>query len=367
MLKGTLRTLRYARSWSTGADVTVEETVIQRDGEEVPATLVLPVQGRGPWPAWIALGGISRMGRHHPQLVRFTSALASSGAAVIVPEIPEWRRLELAPSPTAPTILGCVDMLSTRPEVRPGKVGLIGFSFGAPQLAIAAAREDIEPHIAGIALFGGYCSLERTLGCMFTGDHEWEGTRHEVEPDPYGRWVVGANHLTDIPGMEDAGDVAEALYALACAASGDRVAAWEPYHDPLIMGLRSALPEDKQAIFDLFATASGDERPPREARLDMAHRLAEACRRAEPLLEPTPYLSGVRVPTRLIHGRGDRLIPYTECLRLSEKLPAEARNGRTVTGLFSHTADRREGTSFGRAWEKVTFLGTLHGLINTVA
>lgn len=367
MLTRTLRTLRYARSWNTGADVNVEETVIQRDGEEVPATLVLPAQGRGPWPAWIALGGISRMGRHHPQLVRFTSALASSGAAVIVPEIPEWRRLELAPRPTAPTILGCVDMLSSRPEVRPGKVGLIGFSFGAPQLAIAAAREDIEPHIAGIALFGGYCSLERTLGCMFTGDHEWEGTRHEVEPDPYGRWVVGANYLTDVPGFEDAGDVAEALFTLACAASGDRVAAWEPYHDTLISDLRSALPENKRAIFDLFATASGEERPAREDRLEMAHWLAEACRRAEPLLEPMPYLSRVRVPTRLIHGRGDRLIPFTECLRMSENLSAEARNGRTVTGLFSHTADRREGSSLGQAWEKVTFLGTLHRLINTVA
>lgn len=367
MLKGTLRTFRYARGWNTGADVKVEETVIQRDGEDVPATLVLPAQGRGPWPAWIALGGISRMGRHHPQLVRFTSALATTGAAVIVPEIPEWRRLQLAPKPTAPTIRGCVDTLSTRPDVRPGKVGLIGFSFGAPQLAIAAARPDLEPHIAGIALFGGYCSLERTLGCMFTGDHEWEGTPHEVVPDPYGRWVVGANHLTDIPGLEDAGDVAEALFALACAASGDRVAAWEPYHDTRIGELRSALPERKRAIFDLFVTTSGDERPPREDRLDMAHRLAEACRRTEPLLEPTPYLSGVRVPTRLIHGRGDRLIPFTECLRLSESLPAEARNGRTVTGLFSHTADRREGTSLGQAWEKVTFLGTLHGLINTVA
>jgi pimeloyl-ACP methyl ester carboxylesterase len=367
MLKGTLRTVRYARGWNAGADVKMEETLIRRDGEEVPATLVLPAQGRGPWPAWIALGGISRMGRHHPQLVRFAGALATSGAAVVVPEIPEWRRLELAPQPTAPTIRGCVDMLRERPDVGPGKVGLIGFSFGAPQLAIAAAREDLEPHIAGIALFGGYCSLERTLECMFTGDHEWEGARHEVVPDPYGRWVVGANHLTDVPGLEDAGDVAEALFALACAASGDRVAAWEPYHDTLIRDLRSALPERRKAIFDLFATASTEERPAREARLDMAHRLAEACRRVEPLLEPTPYLSDVRVPTRLIHGRGDRLIPFTECFRLSEGLPEAARSGRTVTGLFSHTADRREGSSLGQAWEKVTFLGTLHGLLSTVA
>src|SRR5690606_13815038 len=163
-----------------------------RGGVRIPATLILPTRRPGPLPAWIALGGISRMGRFHPQLMRFAEALASSGAAVVVPEIPEWRNLEVAAGPAAPTVRGCLDLLRTRREVCPGKVGLIGFSFGAPQVAIAAVKEDLAPHIAGIVLFGAYCSLERTLGCQFTGRHEWDGVEHELDPDPYGRWVVGS-------------------------------------------------------------------------------------------------------------------------------------------------------------------------------
>jgi len=305
------------------------------------------------------------MGRRHPQLTRFAEALASSGAAVLVPEIPEWRQLKVSPRPAKPTIRACIQLLQQQPEVRPGKLGLIGFSFGAPQVAIAAATDDLAEHIAGIVLFGGYCSLDRTLTCQLTGDHEWDGVNYALAPDPYGRWVVGSNHLTGVPGHEDAGDVADALHRLASAASEQRVSAWEPYHDEMIRQSRQALPARKKALFDMFATPSGAKRPDPEACLEMARKLTEACLRVDPLLEPAPHLAGVGVPTRLIHGRGDRLIPFTECMRLHDSLPESARQGRTVTGLFAHSADKSTGSLLSRIREKATFFRALQGLINT--
>ena len=41
--------------------------------------------------------------------------------------------------------------------------------------------------------------LERTLACMLTGDHEWDEQTYQLEPDPYGRWVVGGNYVTRVP------------------------------------------------------------------------------------------------------------------------------------------------------------------------
>jgi hypothetical protein len=188
------------------------------------------------------------MGRRHPQLVRFARALASSGNAVLVPEIPEWQRLELAPRGVAPTVRGCIDALRARPEVAGEKFGLIGFSFGAPQVAIAAAREDLAEHLAGIVLFGGYCCLERTMTCQLTGDHDWDGIEYQLRPDPFGGWVVASNHLTDVPGFEDACDVAGALHQLAVASSGQRISAWDPRHDTMIGQLREALPSKRQQV-----------------------------------------------------------------------------------------------------------------------
>jgi pimeloyl-ACP methyl ester carboxylesterase len=366
LLRGVLRAARYARSWKVGSDVSATETEVDREGAKVAATLVLPKGASGPLPGWIALGGVSCMGRHHPQLVRFAGALASSGAAVLVPEIPEWRRLELAPRAVAPTLRGCIANLRDSGLVTDAPLGLIGFSFGAPQVAIAAARGDLAEDVGGIVLFGGYCSLERTMTCLLTGEHEWDGREHQIRPDPFGGWVVASNHLTDIPGFEDASDVAEALHHLASAASGRRVPAWDPRHDPLIDQLRESLPQARRRLFDLFAVPSGSVPPEPEERRRMAVLLAEACRRMEPLLDPAEELTHVDLPTRLIHGRGDRLIPFTEGLRLDRGLPARARRGVTVTGLFNHTADASPAGVLERAREKLEMFGAIRGMINTV-
>lgn len=366
MLRGTLRTIRYIRSWQTGADISTRQVEIEREGTVVPATLLHPAGHDEALPAWVVLGGVSRMGRFHPQLMRFAGALASTGAVVLVPEIPEWQCLKVSPRVALPTIRGCIELLAKRKEARPGKVGLAGFSFGAPQIAIAATQDDLADRVAGIVLFGGYCSLERTVICQHTGDHEWEGVRYELNPDPYGRWVMASLHLTDVPGCEDAGDVSAALHRLAAAASDLRIPAWDPRHDKLIGELRLALPPKRRALFDLFATPTTKSRPERSECLAMARSLAEACRRVEPLLEPGSHLARVRVPTRLFHGRGDRLMPFTESMRLSRHLPSAAVSGLTVTRLFGHSADHTPHSLLERVREKATFLAALRGVINTV-
>jgi pimeloyl-ACP methyl ester carboxylesterase len=306
------------------------------------------------------------MGRHHPQLVRFSEALASSGAMVVVPEVPEWRRLEMAPRVVAPTIRGCIEFLRRRPDVASERFGLIGFSFGAPQVAIAAAREDLSEHLAGVALFGGYYSLERTMTCGLTGHHEWEGVEYQLRPDPFGGYVVGSNYLTSVSGYEDASDVAAALRCLADASSGQRISAWDPHHDELIEQLSASLPACRRPLFGLFAHRSDRTPPEPEERRRMAGLLADACRRVEPLLDPTADLARVQVPTRLIHGRGDRLIPFTEGFRLEQGLPQRARRGLTVTGLFNHSADSVPAGLLDRAHETLKMLGAIRGLINTV-
>ena len=366
MLRGYLRTARYARGWKAGGNVTVHETWIDREGCAIPATLVLPRYFVGRLPGWVAVGGVSRMGRYHPQLVRFSQALASTGAAVLVPAVPEWRNLEVSPSVIGPTLRGSIDALRERPEVRPERFGAIGFSFGAPGLAIAASRDELAEDIAGIVLFGGYHSLTRTMECMLTGRHEWEGVDYGLSPDPYGRWVVASNHLTSVPGCEDAGDVADALRTLASAASEQRISAWEPYHDPMIEALRSTIPASRRRLFDCFATPTTAPRPDSAECLDIARRLAEACRRNDPLLEPGESLQDVEVPTQVIHGHGDRLVPFTEAFRLMEGVRGHVRRGATVTRLFNHSKEHVPTAFLDRAAERVKLFSALRMMISTV-
>lgn len=366
MLNGVLRTARYARSWKAGTDVEAREIEIERSGEGVPATLITPWERLTPLPGWIALGGISCMGRHHPQLVRFARALAASGAAVLVPEIPEWRRLELAPAAVAPTVRGGIRYLKKHADVVRTPVGLIGFSFGAPQVAIAAGRGDLGQDVGGIVLFGGYCSLEKTMTCQLTGEHEWKGLDYRLSPDPFGGWVVASNHLTQVPGLEDAREVAAALRRLANAASGQRISAWDPHHDRLIRNLRQMLPEKHRRLYDLFAMPSTGALVEPEERRQIAAQLADTCRNVDPLLDPAPALAELELPTSLIHGRSDRLIPFTEGLRLHEMIPSEVRRGLTVTAMFHHSADSTPAGLTVRARESFKMLRAIRGMINTV-
>ena len=170
------RTFHYIRSWLTGRDDLVSrELVLDRGGTQVPGTFLAPRGRRGPLPAWIVMHGITRPGREHAQLARFTRALAAGGCAVLLPEVPEWRRLDLAPTTTLPTVLAALRALESLEDVDAGRVGLAGFSFGSPQAIAASAHPDLRGRLAGVVGFGGYCDLERTVLFQLTGRHEWGG------------------------------------------------------------------------------------------------------------------------------------------------------------------------------------------------
>ena len=332
------RTLRFARTWLTGRDdLLQDEIVLDRDGTTVPATLLRPRTSVSPLPGWVVMHGITRAGRAHAQLVRFARAVASTGAAVIIPEVPEWRQLDLAPHLTAPTIRSAINSLQTTPDVDEGPFGLVGFSFGAPHTVAAAGDPTLCADVAGAVGFGGYCDLGRTIHFMMTGQHEHNGDRISLRPDPYGRWIVAANYLTDSAGYEGAVDVADTLRRLATLAGDTGAPAWSPQYDRAKVRMGEGLAPDRRELFDLIA-------PPSDRELDveegakLAALLSESGKRAQPQMDPIEALSEVACPVHILHGRFDHLIPFSEGHRLREALHPQSESYATVTRLFGHSA-----------------------------
>jgi dienelactone hydrolase len=333
----TKRSLRYMRAWLTGPDPVIEdEILLDRDGTSVPATMVRPRNRPGPFPAWVVMHGITRPGREHEQLVRFTRAVASCGVLTIIPEVPEWRELSLVPHLSAPTIRAAIVGLRETGMAVDEPVGVIGFSFGAPHAIASSGHEDLKDDIAGTVGFGGYCSLESTFRFMMTGVHQSLTRAHQLRPDPYGRWIAGANYLTGVPGYEAATDVAAALRALAAYSGDSGYPAWDVRYDPVIQRLREGIDESHRHLFDLF-TAPSTADPDAPAAADIADELATAARTADPGIDPTAALSRVEGPVHILHGRLDHLIPFSEAYRLRDALPARSRSRLTVTRLFGHS------------------------------
>lgn len=356
------RTLRFLASWlARRSPVTEEEAECADAGERFPATVYAPESGRPAEARWIVLHGITRPGRAHPALTRFARALASSGARVVVPEIEEWTELRLTPERTVPAVRAVLAFLDGDTADARSRPGLVGFSFGAPQAVLASLDPELRGRLSGVAGFGGYCDLERTVAFHFTGEHAWEGRVHQHRPDPYGRWVIGANYLTGIPEHRDAEDVAGALWRLAALAGERRIESWDPSYDPVKRQLREGVAPARRRLFDLFAPPAGAA-PDRDAAEALVPRLTAACREASRLMDPGPLLERPPCPVRLVHGRNDHLIPFTETLRLRRAFPEGSDVDATITGLFAHSDESplragvetlREGVTFVRALGEV--------------
>jgi pimeloyl-ACP methyl ester carboxylesterase len=301
-----------------------------------PATLLRP-RGTGPTPAWIVLQGLTIFGRQHPTLMRFARALCSSGATVIIPEIPEWTALRMRTGAAVEAVVAAADFLDTEAPDSAAGIGVVGFSFGATQGVVAAADEQVRHRVRVAVGFGGYCEMHRFARFMMTGEHEWKGIRYRLHPDPYARWIVAGNYLTAVSGMARMQRVGEFALELAREAGRSGLGTPETHVDPLKAQLRARLGPDERRVWDLLAPPAGILPPDEAAAAELGAALADAALAADPRLDPLPALPRLQARLVLAHGSTDRLIPFTETLRLAESLPPHLGTRATITRLFEHS------------------------------
>jgi acetyl esterase/lipase len=365
-----LATARFTREFLRPREpaVVAEEIHYDREGESFPATLYRPRRVDAPLPGWITLHGLTYHGRDHSSLKRLARALAAAGSVVMVPDIPEWRALRVAPDTAVRTIRAAVLRLDTMGVTEPGRIGVMGFSFGATQALIAATDPDLEGHLAGVVAWGGYAEMGRVSRFMFLGQHELDGQTHELEPDPYGRWVLFGNYASLLEESADGEDAGAVFLTLAREAGRQGLMSWDPALDPVKARLRAGLPPERRELFDLLAPPATAPVDPSilDRRRELVDRLLPVVLRREPLLDPSPFLGRVPVPVFLAHGRHDRLIPWTEMVRLQRALPPGIVATSAVTGLFAHSRGERRYLTPGVALEGVRFLALMRRMLRFI-
>lgn len=226
----------------------------------------------------VLVHGFTPDGKDDARLGQAAGVLARAGFDVAVPTIPGLTRGRLRPLDAEPVVNTIRGLVSER--ARP--VAVVGISVGAGPALLAAADPRVRDHV-GIALsVGGYASATELLRFFLTGDYAWGDARGHVDHDP---GVVSA----------------------FIGANADLVD--EPTRQALIR-------RDPARIAELLAA------PPAELR-----RVLEA-------LSPERVAGDIRAPLVLVHGRGDRAVPYTESLRLAAARPA--RTSIVLIGVLDH-------------------------------
>jgi pimeloyl-ACP methyl ester carboxylesterase len=286
---------------------------------DVPVELVRPA-GRGPWPAWVFINGAHPERRQEPVVTRLSRGLARAGYLVVVPDLPGLGegRISLR---TLEATVAVTEAAAELPEVRGGRVAVIGASTGAGLALLAAARPGLADRITVVAAVAPFANLDK-LVCLATTrcyGHEGESGRYEVAD--LHRQVVAGSLVALLPDGLDR----ERLVAELDRREAEGL-------DPLQLSLDLAgLSAEAQAVVGLLR----NEDPARFPELYLS--LPGSIRDVLEQMSPLSACSGVRAPVEIVVPPTDLYFPLEEALELERALP-QAR--LTITPALDHTRPR---------------------------
>jgi pimeloyl-ACP methyl ester carboxylesterase len=198
--------------WLAGvftAEPRAEETTIAG----VPATVVRPGEGRS-WPAVVFLNGVTRRGRHHPDVERLARALARAGYVAVVPDPPGLRDGTLTIETLAATT-AVVRAVANRGDVRGGRLALIGVSVGASLALLAAEQPSLASRVRGVAGLAPYTDLVQVVRLTTTGGYLKDGRFRRYSTKPFAALVIARSLASALPPGRDRALLLTRLLALS--------------------------------------------------------------------------------------------------------------------------------------------------------
>ena len=287
------------------------------EGRHYEADLYQPSE-TSPSAAVVLVPGAVPEGRNDHRLVGFATALTRSEFMVLVPEIANLRELRVAPSDIAATGDAVVH-LSDRADG--GPVGLIAISYSAGPALIAAAQDPVRGRLAFLVAVGGYADMERLITYFTTGKYREPGATawRSSTPNPAGKWLFLRNNLHKISDLGDR----QVLAKIAERKLAD------PKADVGAIG--ATLGAEGLSVMALLENEDPELVPQLIAALPVAIR--EDMERLDPSRHA---LQNLEARLWLIHGRDDRVIPFTESLALEQAVPEQGRVDLYIVDNLAH-------------------------------
>ncbi len=290
-------------------------------------------------PGVVLVHGVHSRGIDEARLQHFAAALASTGLAVMTPEVRALTEYRIEDDPTL-AFVSAAEALAQ--HLGHERVGIVGISFSGGLALIAASHLRGRPPIGWVLSVGGHHDLLRVArfyagyavpapdGSAFTGDSH-----------PYGAGVLVYAHVDDLFPPEDVELARRVLRTLL----HDR---WREARQ-LAQGLQTQVAQARmRAVFD----------PHDAERAELGAALLEALDTHQDSLarfSPRGSLGGIAVPVYLVHGGDDPVVPSVETEWLSTELSEDALKSALVTDALRHAEYGRE-PSVRERWDLVHFM-----------
>jgi len=315
--------LRVQNPQHPGWIAQLEGYPIQESLTEVPtpsgrirARLYVP-EGIAQAPGMVMVHGVHDLGIEEPRLVALARAVSASGIRVLTPELRSLAdyRVESA----------SIDLIgySARylSESLGQKVGVLGISFAGGLSLLAASEPQYEQYMRFVLSVGSHDDLER-VSRFFINNRivRPDGSTLQMAAHEYGVLVLIYSHVEDFFPAVDVSTAHEALKLLL----------WEQVDESRKQAALLSPPSRQKMdlLYDHHVDTFVGEMEQSVAR----HRGEMA------LVSPHGRLQSLHVPTLLLHGAADNVIPPSELLWLQQDVPHEVLQAALSSPAISHAS-----------------------------
>jgi acetyl esterase/lipase len=283
-------------------------------GREMEADLYSQRDGRS-HPGLILVHGVNEVGKADARIRWAAQMLCRAGFSVLVPDFLGFKSLRLRPADIQ-EIADSFLYLSSRPDlVRPDRIGIAGFSYGAGPTLIAGCDPRLRDQIDFIISFGGYYDLMDIIEFVTTGHYSYRGQSFFQAPDEYTQWIFLHYNLDLLSQEGDRRILQEAEVWKEGSKRADLV---------------SRLSPEGKAVYNLL----NNKDPGKVAGL--SSQLSPRVRQYIEVLSPSRLVKDLKAYLFVIHGVPDPFIPHTESLRLFDSLSQQQRSHLALLRIFTH-------------------------------
>jgi len=279
----------------------------------------------------VLIPGAQPDGKDDPRLVNFATTLARIRFEVLVPDMAGLRSLQIS----AADVQGVRDAFVQLAGGTRLPTGFGAFSYAAGPTILAALRPRIRDQVDFILAVGGYHDLERVIAFFTTGYHREDGDWRYLRPNAYGQWVFVYANLDRLADPTDR----EAFRRISRRRMADT--------DAPIDDLVGTLGPEGRALLSLLDNSDPARTPALIARLPAAIRAD-----IDALNLANKDLAALKAKLILVHGRDDNIIPYTESLALTARLP-EAQTDLFVVDALMHVDLKPDLLQSWRLWRAI--------------
>jgi hypothetical protein len=304
--------------WVTGKPV-VERVRYPSRGGLMEGDLYRP-SGAGRHPGMLVCLGVVPFEVDHPQVPILGKALARAGFAALLYWSPAMRDFRLDPEDVGDIALA-YRWLIERPDIDPGRSGLLGTCVGGSFALMAAAHPLIRDRVAFVAEWAAYASMWTFAQDIASATRPMNGTRQPWEVDPLTRKVY-VHSMTAVLETSEA-----QMLRTALAERGGTVDV-------------ATLSDYARTIYPLLTALDPDgaERALRQLPATLHERLDA--------LSPTGFLGDIQAPLIVLaHDRDDGVIPIAESRQMWSVLAERSGAHYTEIGMFQHMDPTKQRVS----------------------